>query len=142
MTSSTVSTVNPAWICFMAAPAFFIASSVSLLMLAVSIEYISRSRVMICDEVCSRVCSNCFFRRRAAFAAVGQGQNRPFASAVQTIHTVFIGRHIFPRKVILLIHLVLQMFFSLVQHFQLASELQDGFLRSVLVLLSSPAQPT
>jgi hypothetical protein len=40
-----------------------------LLMFAVSIEYISRSSVMICADVCSRECSNCFFRRRAAFAA-------------------------------------------------------------------------
>jgi hypothetical protein len=36
MTLSTLSIVRPACICFMAVPAFFIASSVSLLMFAVS----------------------------------------------------------------------------------------------------------
>jgi hypothetical protein len=70
MTLSTLSIVRPACICFIAVPAFFIASSVSLLMFAVSILYISRSRVVICALVCSRECSNCFFRRKAAFAAV------------------------------------------------------------------------
>lgn len=69
MTLSTLSIVRPACICFMAVPAFFMASSVSLLMFAVSMEYISRSSVMICADVCSRECSNCFFRRSAAFAA-------------------------------------------------------------------------
>lgn len=38
MTSSTLSIVKPACMFFIAAPAFFIASSVSLLMFAVSIE--------------------------------------------------------------------------------------------------------
>lgn len=50
-------------------PAFFIASNVSLLMFADSMEYISRSRVMIWADVCSRDCSKTFFRRSAAFAA-------------------------------------------------------------------------
>lgn len=69
MTVSTLSMVRPACMCFMAVPAFFMASSVSLLMLAVSMEYTSRSSVMICDCVCSSECSNCFFRLSAAFAA-------------------------------------------------------------------------
>jgi hypothetical protein len=38
MTLSTLSIVRPAWMCFIAVPAFFIASSVSLLIFAVSIE--------------------------------------------------------------------------------------------------------
>ena len=57
-------------ICFMAAPAFSMAASVSLLIFAASIEYICCSRVEIWATVWSRVCSCCFFRRNAAFAAV------------------------------------------------------------------------
>lgn len=72
ITLSTLSIVRPAWMCFIAAPAFFMASRVSLLMFAVSILYTSRSSVMICDCVCSSECSNCFFRLSAAFAAVPQ----------------------------------------------------------------------
>ena len=53
---------------FMAWPAFFNESKVSLLMLAVSMEKICFSKAMICPLVCSRDCSNCFFRRRAALA--------------------------------------------------------------------------
>lgn len=80
ITLSTLSIVRPACICFMAVPAFFIASSVSLLMFAVSILYISFSSVMICELVCSRECSNCFFRRRAAFAAILESVARPHAA--------------------------------------------------------------
>jgi hypothetical protein len=69
MTLSTWSMVRPACISFMAFPALCIATSVSLLMLAVSMEKISLSSVMICELVCSRECSNCFFRRNADFAA-------------------------------------------------------------------------
>lgn len=38
MVSSTVSMVRPAWMCFMAAPALFMASRVSLLIFALSME--------------------------------------------------------------------------------------------------------
>ena len=69
MTLSTLSMVRPACICFIAVPAFFIASSVSLLMFALSILEIWPSSVIICALVCSSECSCCFLRRSAALAA-------------------------------------------------------------------------
>jgi hypothetical protein len=54
----------------MAFCALSIAISVSLLMFAASIEYICCSKVAICAEVCSSVCSCCFFRFSAALAAM------------------------------------------------------------------------
>lgn len=67
--ASTLSIVRPPWICFIAADALFIASRVSLLILAVSMLLISRSRVSICADVCSSWCSSVFFFRNAFFAA-------------------------------------------------------------------------
>lgn len=72
MVSSTFSGVSFPWMFFMASPAFSIAASVSRLIFADSIEFICCSSVTICDWVCSCVCSCCFFRFRAALAAIIQ----------------------------------------------------------------------
>jgi hypothetical protein len=72
--SSTLSILSLPWICFIASPARSIAARVSLLMFAASMEYICCSNVAICADVCSRVCSCCFFRLRAALAAVEDSQ--------------------------------------------------------------------
>jgi hypothetical protein len=68
--SSTLSMLSLPCICCIASPARSIAASVSLLIFAASMEYICCSRVEICAVVCSRVCSCCFLRFRAALAAV------------------------------------------------------------------------
>lgn len=66
--SSTLSIVMFPWICVMAAPAFFIAFSVSWLIFAASIEYICASSWAVCAVVCSRFFSWTFFLRKAALA--------------------------------------------------------------------------
>ena len=68
--SSTLSILSLPCICCMASPARSIAARVSLLIFAASIEYICCSSVEICAVVCSRVCSCCFLRLRAALAAI------------------------------------------------------------------------
>lgn len=70
--SSTLSMLSLPCMCAIALPAFSIAARVSLLIFAASIEYICCSSVDICADVCSRVCSCCFFRFKAALAAVYQ----------------------------------------------------------------------
>ena len=70
--SSTLSMLSFPCICAIALPAFSIAARVSLLIFAASIEYICCSRVDIWADVCSSVCSCCFFRFNAALAAVHQ----------------------------------------------------------------------
>lgn len=72
--SSTLSILSLPWICFIASPARSIAARVSLLIFAASMEYICCSNVAICADVCSRVCSCCFLRLRAALAAIPDGQ--------------------------------------------------------------------
>lgn len=74
MVSSTFSGVSFPCICFMASLAFSIASSVSRLMLADSIPFIFCSTVEICATVCSRLCSCCFLRLSAVFAAAKEGR--------------------------------------------------------------------
>jgi hypothetical protein len=45
-------------------------------------EYICCSNVAICADVCSRVCSCCFFRLRAALAAIAESQLVVFTSCI------------------------------------------------------------
>jgi hypothetical protein len=73
MVSSTFSGVRLPCICFIASLAFSIAISVSRLMLADSIAFICCSNVPICAWVWSRLCSCCFLRFKAVFAAVPRG---------------------------------------------------------------------
>lgn len=96
-------------------------------MFAASIEYICCSNVAICAVVCSRVCSCCFLRRKAALAAVLDVRtvhnNSIFLHLSHSIRatlvglpavangravrglTIFIGSNILPSYVFLLIHL-------------------------------------
>jgi len=73
---STSSMVILPWISFMALPAFFMATSVSWLMFADSMEYICCSSMDIWPFVCSRECSCCFFRFRALRATMMGTQNQ------------------------------------------------------------------
>ncbi len=104
----------------MASPARSIAARVSLLIFAASIEYICCSNVAIWAVVWSRVCSCCFLRRSAAFAAIVKSQpqfiypvyvraqitSRPTMRLDQE-HTILIGADILPGYRVLLIHLIL-----------------------------------
>lgn len=155
--ASTLSMVRPPWIVFIALEALPRASRVSLLMFAVSMLAIWPSRFMICAEVCSSVCSSCFFFRRAARAAVGGGtcqsssvfrlqpsrqQSAPQRKRIGTTgHTSLVGVDKLPRFGILLVHLVLQVALSLVQHLKRAAQLQNGLLGSILVLGRCTAKP-
>lgn len=94
----------------MASPAFSIAASVSRLIFADSIEFICCSRVTICDCVCSCVCSCCFFRFRAALAAIFQGVSHRWSVAkektrTKRVDTVFVCVDVFSREAILLVDL-------------------------------------
>lgn len=70
MVASTISGVRLPCICFRASLAFSIAINVSRLMLADSIAFICCSNVPICAMVWSRLCSCCFLRFSAVFAAI------------------------------------------------------------------------
>ena len=150
MTSTSSIVILPC-ISFIALPAFFIATSVSWLMFADSIEYICCSSIDICPFVCSRECSCCFLRLRALRAAMPyqcQHQlstiNNTPRSSLCLLHPCMLGgrrptslirTNILPRNLILLRHLILQMPFPLLQHIELLPQINDSFLRCIFPLL-------
>ena len=96
---------------------------------------------MICELVCSSECSNCFFRRNAdlaAMAGVSDNSRKRYACEL----ALLVGRNVFSRQRILLIHLILQVLLPLVQQLKLASKLEDGLLWRLLLRLATakPAQ--
>ena len=140
--ASTLSMVRPPWIVFMALEALPRASRVSLLMLAVSMLAIWPSRFMICADVCSSVVSSCFFFRKALLAAAKQIRHTGACEAISRERTRLVGVDELSGLLVLLIHLVLQVFLALIEHLEGAPQLQDRLLGCIFLCCRASAKPT